>query len=160
MKAHTILAAAAVAIATGACGSRAPVQIDPDAQPTVARWNATLETPSGLAGAIQLQGSGWMAAGTNGDTTRTQASVQISNASPGGRHPWHVHRGQCGNDLGILGAAAAYKPLEVGSNGRATSTATLDLPAPASGEYFINVHASPTNVGTIVACGNLAPPAR
>ena len=159
MKAHTLWVAAAVAL--GACGGgRAPVQIDPGAETATSRWNATLETPAGLAGAVQVQGSGWMAEATGSDTARTRAFVEIRNAAPGGRHPWHVHRGRCGNDLGILGAAKAYEVLEVGDDGRATRTAILDLPSPKSGDYFINVHASPTNLGTIVACGNLAPPVR
>jgi hypothetical protein len=157
MKAHTVWLAGIVAVS--ACGGRAPVQIDPNARAATPRWNATLQTPADLAGAVQVQGSGWMAASET-DSARTQAHVDISNAAPGGRHPWHVHRGRCGNDLGILGPAAAYQPLDVGSDGRAASTASLDIPAPTSGEYFINVHASQNNMATIVACGNLAPPAR
>ena len=146
-------------VAASACGGRAPVQIDPNAQAATPRWNATLQTPTGLAGVVQVQGSGWMAAQAQ-DTTKTQAHVEISNAAPGGRHPWHVHRGRCGNDLGILGPADAYQVLEVSNDGRAATTATLDIPAPTSGDYFINVHASPSNMSTIVACGNLAPPSR
>ncbi len=91
---------------------------------------------------------------------KTRAQVSISNASPGGRHPWHVHRGQCGQDQGILGPADAYEPLRVDSDGKASQTAELSIPLPRSGSYFINVHASASNMSTIVACGNLAPPAR
>jgi hypothetical protein len=91
---------------------------------------------------------------------RTQAQATISNAVPGGEHPWHVHRGRCGSDQGIFGPADAYKPLKVSGDGRASSTAELSVPTPRTGEFFVNVHASARNMGTIVACGNLAPPAR
>jgi hypothetical protein len=140
------------------CGGHA-VKIDPNAQPVANRWNAVLATPAGLAGAIQVRGSGWLAANPK-DTALSKAHVEITNAAPGGVHPWHIHRGQCGNDLGVLGPADAYKPLKVGGDGQAKSDATLPFPLPGSGDYFINVHASAQNMGTIVACGNLAPPAR
>lgn len=142
-----------------ACGGSRAVEIDPAQQVVGTRWNATLATPAELAGATQVRGSGWMGADQR-ESTRTRASVSISNAVPGGRHPWHVHVGQCGNDQGILGEAQSYRVLEVGGNGEAEASAELDLPVPASGQYFINVHASPANLGTIIACGNLAPPSQ
>jgi hypothetical protein len=71
-----------------------------------------------------------------------------------------VHRGQCGSDKGIFGPADAYPPLKVEGDGRASATARLETPYPKTGEYFVNVHASAKNMHTIVACGNLAPPAR
>jgi hypothetical protein len=75
-------------------------------------------------------------------------------------HPWHVHRGQCGSDQGVFGPADAYNPLKVDGDGRATATANLPVQLPRTGSFFINVHASAKNMSTIVACGNLAPPAR
>jgi hypothetical protein len=146
----------AVAVTFTGCGGRA-VEINQDEKPVMGRWNATLATPAGLSGALQVQGSGWM--GQSGkDTMETLAHVEISNAPPGGRHPWHVHKGQCGSDQGILGPADAYPLLEVGGDGKAEKDAKLPIPAPMQGQYFINVHAAPNNMGTIVACGNLAPP--
>jgi hypothetical protein len=147
-----------IAAGLAACGGHA-VHIDPKAQPLANQWNAVLATPAGLAGAIQVRGAGWLAPDPK-DSARSKAHVEITNAAPGGVHPWHVHRGQCGNDMGVLGAADAYQPLKVGGNGEARSDARLEIPMPAAGDYFINVHASAQNMGTIVACGNLAPPAR
>jgi hypothetical protein len=135
------------------------VEINPQEAMVGSRWNATLATPAQLAGATQVRGNGWMAE-RDGDSTRTEASVSIENAVPGGVHPWHVHLGQCGNDRGIFGQPDAYDPLEVGGDGKATATAELSVPTPSAGQYFINVHASPNNLGTIIACGNLAPPSR
>ena len=150
---------AIAALAGAACGGSRAVEIDPAQQLVGTRWNATLATPAQLAGASQVRGTGWMGADQR-DSTRTRASVSITNAVPGGRHPWHVHVGQCGNDQGILGGAEAYEILEVGGNGQAQADANLSLPVPGAGQYFINVHASPANLGTIIACGNLAPPSR
>ena len=63
-------------------------------------------------------------------------------------------------DQGILGPPDAYPILKVGGDGKAEAEAKLEMPEPAQGQYFINVHASPANMGTIVACGNLAPPSQ
>jgi hypothetical protein len=157
MRPAVVAGLAAVAITAG-CGGHA-VQINNKAQPVGSRWNAVLSTPAGLAGAIQVRGEGWMQRAEK-DTSQTVAHVEITNAAPGGQHPWHVHRGQCGTDLGILGPPEAYHVLKVGGDGKAKEDATLPVPLPAAGQYFINVHASAQNMSTIVACGNLAPPIR
>jgi len=149
------VAAMVGAVAVAACGGHKAVEIDPKDAVVGTRWNATLATPAELAGAIQVNGTAWMASRGG---VGTVAHVTISNAAPGGKHPWHVHLGQCGNDQGILGQATAYEPLEVNGDGRAESEARLDLALPTSGQYFVNVHASADNLGTILACGNLAPP--
>jgi hypothetical protein len=147
-----------LALAATGCGGK-QVEIDPETEVVGTRWNATLATPTQMAGAVQVKGTGWMA-GEKGETTKTRAFVSIQNAVPGGEHPWHVHIGQCGNDRGIFGAADAYEPLRVASNGQAQEAAELQVPVPTSGQYFINVHASRNNMGAIIACGNLAPPSR
>ena len=141
------------------CGGRRAVEINPDAQPVAARWNGVLASPPELGGIVDVHGSAWMGADPK-DPGQTQAHVEISNAVPGAKHPWHVHRGQCGSDQGIFGPADAYKPLKVESDGKASATATLSVTLPKTGDYFVNVHASANNMKTIVACGNLAPPAR
>ena len=141
------------------CGGRQPVEINPNAVSVATRWNGTLSAPPQLAGVSDIRGQGWMG-GDPKEQGQTRAHVEISNAVPGGRHPWHVHRGQCGADQGIFGPADAYKPLKVEGDGRAQGDAVLSVAVPRSGGYFINVHASSNNMSTIVACGNLAPPAR
>jgi hypothetical protein len=120
------------------------------------RWHANLATPADLAGAVQMNGSASMApASQSGNTT---VSLDLANATPGGLHPWQLHRGQCGSDDGVVGSAAAYPAAKVGSNGRATATANLPLITPSAGSYFVMVQASAANNATTVACGNLAPP--
>jgi hypothetical protein len=90
------------------------------------------------------------------DSDNTRVEISISNAIPGGVHPWHVHRGQCGNDQGIFGPADAYKPLRVNDDGRASAVAKLPMPLPKTGNYFVSVHASTASPETVIACGNLA----
>ncbi|MEP6991057.1 MAG: hypothetical protein ABJA80_09030 [bacterium] len=117
-------------------------------------WTATLATPSTLAGAVQLHGTAsWMRDGND-----SKVMVSISNATPGGQHPWHVHMGRCGSNGPVVGNAGAYKPLVVNGDGNASENASLSVALPYMNDYYVNVHASPTNMGTIVACGNLAPP--
>src|SRR5688572_1321631 len=100
------------------CGGSKAVEIDSSTAPIRNRWNGTLASPPELAGVAAIRGNGWMGPDEK-NPDRTRAEVSISNAVPGGKHPWHVHRGRCGSDQGIFGPADAYKPLEVGGNGRA-----------------------------------------
>jgi hypothetical protein len=159
MSARLTAAMAVSAFSIIACGGHKAVEIDPAAKPVGTRWNAVLATPAAMAGAVQVQGTAWMQS-DEGNAQETRAHVSISNAAPGGEHPWHVHIGRCGVDQGIFGPPDAYGILRVGDNGRAEGDASIPLPLPRSGQYFVNVHASKDNMGTIIACGNLAAPAR
>ena len=122
------------------------------------RWRASLVTPAALAGAVQMQGSAAMQPTGNGQGTLL--SLSISNATPGGVHPWQVRRGQCGADQGAFDASATYQPLKIGDDGRGEAGVTVAGATPDSGDYFVTVSASAANPETVVACGNLAPPAR
>jgi hypothetical protein len=144
----------ALALAASACSKNPSTELSTQAYPVGERWNATLGTPTELAGVAQLRGNAWMAHAGN----ETRVQINIQNATPGGRHPWHVHQGECGSDRGVLGPADRYGILEVNNEGRASRTITLPIGLPATGMYMVNVHASAENPGTIVACGNLAAP--
>jgi hypothetical protein len=132
-----------------------PVQVSAKDQTLNTRWHANLASPADLAGAVQMNGSASMApAGSRGTTVL----LDLANATPGGKHPWALHRGQCGSDQGLVGSAGAYPVAEVGRDGHATSSASLPIEAPTSGSYFVTVAASAANEAVVVACGNLAPP--
>ena len=155
---HALVLASLVAAAACNPFHREPVsEVHRDANEN-SRWRASLVTPTALVGAVQMQGSAAMQPTGNGQETRL--SVSISNATPGGVHPWQVRRGQCGADQGPFSANATYQPLKVNDDGRSESGVTVGGATPDSGEYFVTVSASAANPETVVACGNLAPPAR
>jgi hypothetical protein len=158
---HAIVATGALALV--ACNPfRSPMKQAPVVQVTArdananARWHGTLTSPSNLAGAVQMTGSIAMTPGNNPD--KTNVALVLANASPGGMHPWQLHRGQCGMDEGVFGAASDYKTLKVDDQGRASGSATIGTAMPNDGRFFVSVGASDANASTIVACGNLASP--
>jgi hypothetical protein len=143
-------------LVSAACAKTVKVETDPKAgkadidvqAPGVPEtWNGTLATvgASGITGTAQ-------------GTTANDAShitINISGAQVGATHPWHVHEGKCGDaSPPIVGDASAYPPLVVGAGGTATATAHISVKLNEAKNYIVNVHASPTNMGTIVACGD------
>jgi hypothetical protein len=110
-------------------------------------WRGTLNPVAGSG----VSGS---AHGTSSNNM-THVTIDISGAQAGARHPWHVHEGQCGDvNPPIVGPPSAYPPLTVGANGRATQQAHLNLDLNEAKNYIVNVHASPSNLGTIISCGD------
>lgn len=86
---------------------------------------------------------------------KTTVSVSLSGATPGGVHPWHVHLGRCGSGGQVYGDHSAYTPLQVGAAGRAEGNATINPQLDESKDYYVNIHASPSDMATIIACGDL-----
>jgi hypothetical protein len=123
------------------------VDVENPARAGAEEWNGSLQPQTGYA----VTGS-FKAFVKDG---RTEVTVNIANASPGQQLPWHIHEGSCGNDRGIVGGASSYSPLIVGNNGAANGRANLTVSLDEAKDYFVNVHASPTNLETIVACGDL-----
>jgi len=159
MSNHRLLLLAVSAFALTSCN---PFRHDPAVEVSAkdenlnSRWHANLATPAELAGAVQINGSASMAPGTkSGNTT---VVLDLANATPGGLHPWQLHRGQCGSDDGVFGAADLYHAAKVGRDGHATSSANVPILTPTTGSYFVIVRASAANDAVTVACGNLAPP--
>lgn len=116
-----------------------------------------IDSPGDDLSAQLMARSGSTVGGTvqaNAGSGGTTATVDIRGAVPGARLPWHIHRGTCDSNGPIVGAVNAYPPLLVSSTGRATATATIATNID-EGDYYVNVHASPDNLGTIVACGEL-----
>ncbi len=132
------------------------VQVSTKDENLNSRWHANLATPAELAGVVQMNGSASMAPATkSGNTT---VVLNLANATPGGLHPWQLHRGQCGSDEGLFGEADLYRAAKVDGKGHATSSANVPLTTPTTGSYFVIVRASAANNAMTVACGNLAPP--
>ena len=146
----------ALLLSTAACAKTLKVETDPskgaidiDTQkPGVPEtFNATIASVGGST-----------VTGTAKGTTAHDMShitVSITGGTPGSTYPWHIHEGKC-SDSGapIVGPATAYPPLMVGSDGTATVTADIPVELNEAKNYIVNIHASPTNLGTIVACGD------
>jgi hypothetical protein len=112
-------------------------------------WKATLAGRSTWTGA-----SGTATARVEGDNTL--ATIVLAGLPPGGPYPWHVHDGTCDTGGPIVGDAAAYPPLMVGADGRAEASARLlGIKPNEAKKYHVNVHRSPTDLATIIACGEL-----
>jgi hypothetical protein len=110
-------------------------------------WTTTIKAK----GASSMRGTG-KALVADGKTT---ATVSLEGAAAGAVHPWHIHEGTCASGGPIVGDAAAYTPLTVGADGRAQGSAQLAVRLDEAHHYFVNVHASPGDMATIVACGDL-----
>lgn len=92
------------------------------------------------------------AASVNAGMYETAASLSVAGARAGATHPWHIHAGTCGSGGAIVGPAASYPPLTIGSNGQATATARIPVGLESSAQYYVNIHQSPSDLGTIVGC--------
>lgn len=86
---------------------------------------------------------------------QTAVSINLAGGQANATHPWHVHRGTCDNDQGIVGDPAAYAPLRPGSNGAASATAHLNVQLDPAQSYMVNVHRSPQALNEIIGCGPL-----
>ena len=94
-----------------------------------------------------------MEAGKTAGTT--SAVVKYAGDIAGATRPWHVHIGSCAKAGAVLGAPSAYTPLRVNAKGAAEGKAILRMALPDSGDFYVNIHESATNMGKIVACGEL-----
>jgi hypothetical protein len=141
---------------TAACSKAVKVEtaptsgkVDVDVQPPGAAegWKGTLSS----VGASGITGT---ATGSTANDM-THVSVTVMGLQAGATYPWHVHEGKCADaSAPVVGPATAYPPLVAGADGRATAEANLSLKLNEAKNYIINVHASPTNLATIVACGD------
>src|SRR3712207_4571764 len=86
----------------------------------------------------------------------TTTTIRLTGLTPGAHHPWHLHEGTGETGGPILGDPSAYSPLHVGNDGSAEGTARLmNLKLNEARKYHANVHLSASNMGTIIACGNV-----
>jgi hypothetical protein len=155
---RTILLAA-IAVAVGGCNPfyRSPAVEISDADSHLnTRWHGTIASPARLAGVVQMNGTATMLpAATAGETL---VNLELANASPGGEHPWSLHRGSCDRDEGMVGQQSTFGSIRIGGDGRGSASATVAMHSPTSGRYSVWVQASEANAGVIIGCANLAAP--
>lgn len=156
----TTLAALALA-STAACAAR-PVEttstagVTPTPSPTSAtsmagmsHYSATLASVGGSS----VHGTA-MIHSMNG---RQTVELSISGAPAAATLPWHIHSGSCADGMtSIVGDPAIYTALGTSNDGTASLMADLPITLATGQKYHVNVHKSPTEMGTIVACGDLS----
>jgi len=141
----------AAALAATACASRQVEVVNTDAAAATAMTAMTMTATLAPMSGTTIAGT---ATAAHGEADAFRSTVSITGATASSTHPWHVHSGRCGDNGPIVGPANAYPPLQVDANGAATANATIPVAMP-SAPLYVNVHLSPTQMGTIVACGNL-----
>ncbi|CAN5207393.1 hypothetical protein BH18GEM1_BH18GEM1_17280 [soil metagenome] len=133
-------------------GARGDIVTDTTAAAApLAAWQIALEPNEGF----DIAGEGRVNALPGG---KTRAAVEIRGADAGAQHPWHIHEGECGSDGAIVGDPAAYPVLTANADGEASADATIDvaLDADPDGDYYVNIHKSPTEADIIVSCAELS----
>ena len=82
--------------------------------------------------------------------------LQVSGATPGSTLPWHIHSGSCADGMTpVVGNPGLYTALGTSGDGTASLSTNVPVTLDPNQRYHVNVHASPTDMGTIVACGDL-----
>lgn len=113
-------------------------------------WMGTITGKDGAA----TTGMVMMMAGK--DAATTEVTVQLKGETVSVVRPWHIHTGSCAKGGGVFGGGKSYTPITIDDKGNGSSKATLAVALPDSGSYYVNIHESGTNMGKIVACGDLA----
>jgi hypothetical protein len=95
--------------------------------------------------------SGITGTATLSPTSDGAVEVELEvDGSDGGPHPAHIHKGSCAD----LDPNPAF-PLEDVVDGRSQTTVDVDIADLTIDEYAINVHESPENAATYVACADV-----
>ena len=137
-------------VAVTACSAREEEEDDLDFDAT--DWSAQLASRAGTS----VTGSATSrSVGMEGGSGTSTASVEVRGATPGARHPWHVHSGTCATGGPIVGDANDYPVLVVEPDGTADANAAIGAGMSDDARYHVNVHRSPSDLGTIIACGDL-----
>lgn len=164
----TLATVAAIAF-TAACAQQSEVgtTIEPgEAGQEGVEDTAQLDQPTDAL--EEQQPTTWQAIATKVGETDVRAEIAIRDERPGGTfasialdgeashtYPWHVHEGYCGSGGSIVGDAAAYGEVTTDAGGEGQATADLAIDLAPDANYYVNVHASPNDLGTIVACGEV-----
>ena len=148
-------AIACAALVAAGCAQTPRVNVDPESGRvdvdvervgTGETWNGSLHgmgSLTGLTGTTRVEVTDDM----------THAVVTLNNAGSG-TYPWHVHEGECGDNGPIVGDPSSYPLLRPGADGSASAEAHLSgIELNEAKHYYVNIHASPTDLGTIVGCG-------
>ncbi|CAN5753170.1 hypothetical protein BH23GEM10_BH23GEM10_01210 [soil metagenome] len=143
---HLIVAAMVVLTACASRGDSDDPEVNSPSD-LIGDWSGSLQAVgnSGVGGSVNVVSA----------VAGSRASVSITGAAAGAHHPWHVHQGTCGSGGAIVGGAGSYPALHVSTDGTASASATISVALHDEAAYHVNVHRSPTELGTIIACARI-----
>ena len=123
--------------------------------------DAAITTPR-LGGVLQSGGSGLAGEVNIAPTSRAgefRAVLAVRGSSAGQQLPWHVHRGSCNaNVVGtVVGSLVSYQALQVRGDGTADLTQTIRASLEPGQAYYVDIHASRSDMERIVSCADLHP---
>lgn len=131
-----------VAAAVRAQGASTPAST-PAASPTPDAPRLTLEfdelNDSGVRGSVTLFPQ----------DDRTVVQIAVTNVA--GNHPAHVHTGTCGD----IDPEPEFPLTNVDADGRSDTVLEVPLEILPDGEYVVDIHLSPTELGTLIACAEI-----
>lgn len=144
-----LMTALALAGAVSACATR-PGTPDNSLAPG-AEWTATLvpTTKSAIHGTVKFV--------RTDPPTQTRVIFALNDGTANTVRPWHVHFGVCGNDKTIVGKPADYPPLVMSSQGNLSAIAQLPVELVKGTRYVVHIHASPSDMKTVIVCAPLMP---
>lgn len=124
---------------------------DSDDDNITTAWNANL---TGVGPYSTISGSSTVRQIINQGVFTAQITLR-GDFPAGALRPWHVHVGSCGTGGAIVGNPASYPTLIVGGDGFAQADARVDFQLDPAAPYHVNVHVDPSDLPTLIACGNL-----
>ena len=145
----------AATLALGACvhtaTNEATGKVDVDVESPTKKgedWKAGLKGMGGFASVVgQVK--------ANVLEGKTTASISIDGATSGGQYPWMIHEGTCNQPGNPVGMASDYPLVSIGADGKGHATANVMHRLDEAKDYVVVVHASQSDMQTVVACGDL-----
>ena len=87
----------------------------------------------------------------NAETGGARVVISLQNTSEGEIHPAHFHAGSCGDGGDIIVPLTSVD----GESGSSVTDTDTSFDEVTSTDFYINIHLSPDEISTIVACGEV-----
>jgi hypothetical protein len=126
-----------------------------DATATPAASPTVTVTPEPDAPRLELEFEELNDSGVSGTATLYEAGdrtiVELDLEDTGENHPAHIHAGSCDD----LQPEPEYPLENVGSDGRSTSVVDASLDELIDGDFAIDLHLAPNELGTLIVCADI-----
>jgi hypothetical protein len=113
-----------------------------------------------LQGILRPRGgaiSGEVSISPTGRAAEFRTVLTLRGSDAGQQHPWHVHRGRCDSQGPVVGSILAYPVLQIRGDGNVDLTQTIRERLEPGPSYYVDIHASRSNMDLIIACADLLP---